>query len=872
MSIVNGKVAFTNGSGQTTVSEYTISNFASFGIPPKTNGVAGQPISMTLSTYQTAGLAAKLNGALIIDATDATSAQINAFIASHTNAAGGSLVGASVTASQLVSLGGLLGNAVAVDASGATAAQIDYMIGAAADGVIADAAITNASLTAAQFGGFVDDEVVGKFAAKAVTIDASGILAGDDVQGLIDDTVAFAAQVLNVNHVAIDASNVGSEAFGAFVALAPLGITSVDATAFDATDWTLLIAGRSAIAQGAISGTNPDLSVTNFLTIPNKFAEAGVTGINFTNANSDQIADVIASKLKLAQGSVFNAVLTPAEFSALTIKIADGNATVDAAEATSAEVTSILQNLQAFSSSLDNLSLTADQFDGVDVTQLNDAVSNGTLHITATSAATIDTSAMTKAVQVIGSTEADVITVSAFTESNLRIEELQGSTVQGGKGSDSITGSDGADSLNGGNAADTIDGGAGNDTITGGKSIAEQYFTGGEGDDTFVMNGGNNVITDLGGAAPGNESDVLINAAVVSDTVTTVANNIVKWVATDASSNNGALTLNAKSGDSTIDAALLAGLVGVTINGGSGNDSLTGTVNSDSITGGAGNDHIFGDKGTNTLTGGTGTDMFHVDGKDTITDLSGTDDVIVAVKASVNATVTGDWVAGEETVNNGTAVVTVGNGFDVDVHSANPTVEGAGGWDISAEGNTLASVIVGSNFADTLTGGSSADTIDGGEGDDIITGGVGADNLTGGAGDDTFVYAATGDTVIATAIQSSGNVVFAQGAEIINDFGDENINPLAGIDTIQIGDASYTKADWDSFGTLSISANGQFNATAGDAPVYWMQGTYEGGVFTAGTADADVDFLFVTGTEVSGKITLAGVSNMLVMDNTFLPT
>lgn len=72
-------------------------------------------------------------------------------------------------------------------------------------------------------------------------------------------------------------------------------------------------------------------------------------------------------------------------------------------------------------------------------------------------------------------------------------------------------------------------------------------------------------------------------------------------------------TINAGDGDDIIDLTSptfdMAG-VGVTINGGAGNDTLWAAEGDDNLNGGAGDDVLFGGNGNDTLTGGAGVDIF----------------------------------------------------------------------------------------------------------------------------------------------------------------------------------------------------------------------------------------------------------------------
>jgi Ca2+-binding RTX toxin-like protein len=146
----------------------------------------------------------------------------------------------------------------------------------------------------------------------------------------------------------------------------------------------------------------------------------------------------------------------------------------------------------------------------------------------------------------------------------------------------------------------------------------------------------------------------------------------------------------------------------VRVQGGDGNDVITGNTaanilwggnNDDTLNGGAGNDSMLGDAGNDILIAGAGTDI--------ITGGAGTDTVSYAnytVGVTVNLSLT--------------TAQTVAAG-DIDTITTVENVTGGSG-------------------NDTLTGTTAVNVILGGGGNDIIDSGNGADQLTGGAGADQF--------------------------------------------------------------------------------------------------------------------------------------
>jgi Ca2+-binding RTX toxin-like protein len=74
---------------------------------------------------------------------------------------------------------------------------------------------------------------------------------------------------------------------------------------------------------------------------------------------------------------------------------------------------------------------------------------------------------------------------------------------------------------------------------------------------------------------------------------------------------NDRLTVNGFGGDDTINASkLLAGVIGVTLDGGIGNDTLVGSLGVDVLVSGDGNDTVAGDDGNDIAFLGAGNDLF----------------------------------------------------------------------------------------------------------------------------------------------------------------------------------------------------------------------------------------------------------------------
>jgi hypothetical protein len=186
-------------------------------------------------------------------------------------------------------------------------------------------------------------------------------------------------------------------------------------------------------------------------------------------------------------------------------------------------------------------------------------------------------------------------------------------TLNGGTGSDTILGGDGADLIQGGEENDSLVGGAGPDRIVGDRG--NDTVRGGTGDDTLVWNNGDGSDT-----MDGEEGvdHVEVNGAVAAGDVFTIAPNGGR--ATFQRTNLGPFTLDIGSteildargsgGDDTFTSApgVSVVLAIVVVDGGEGNDTLTGGDEANVLFGSSGNDTITGGAGNDTLYGGEGDD------------------------------------------------------------------------------------------------------------------------------------------------------------------------------------------------------------------------------------------------------------------------
>jgi len=183
-----------------------------------------------------------------------------------------------------------------------------------------------------------------------------------------------------------------------------------------------------------------------------------------------------------------------------------------------------------------------------------------------------------------------------------------------------------------------------------------------------------------------------------------------------------------------------------TINGGTGNDSLTGLAESDSITGNAGNDTLLGLGGNDSIFGGDGNDsLFGGIGNDLLEGGAGNDNI--------------DGGDGIDTLSYLTSNVAI---F---VSLTSGTAEGG-----HAVGDFFTNVenLSGSAFGDTLIGDTGGNVLWGLAGDDSLDGRLGADTLHGGAGNDLYEVDDANDIVI-EALNAGNDTVNAWVSHTLSD-------------------------------------------------------------------------------------------------------
>jgi Ca2+-binding RTX toxin-like protein len=211
------------------------------------------------------------------------------------------------------------------------------------------------------------------------------------------------------------------------------------------------------------------------------------------------------------------------------------------------------------------------------------------------------------------------------------------------------------------------------------------------------------------------------------------------------------LEVDGLGGDDSISAVgLAAQTIGLTLDGGDGNDNLAGGQGVETLIGGSGNDRIDGNKGNDRAALGAGDDTFvwdPGDGSDTLDGQDGNDTMLfngAAVPEHVDPAGSGtgdnqpDQVIVEGTPGNDQITVSGRNGAaSVSGLPATVTVTGA-----EAANDTLTIDALDGNDrvnASRLAASAGKLAIDGGNGNDVLIGGAGDDVLAGSAGNDLLI-------------------------------------------------------------------------------------------------------------------------------------
>lgn len=267
-------------------------------------------------------------------------------------------------------------------------------------------------------------------------------------------------------------------------------------------------------------------------------------------------------------------------------------------------------------------------------------------------------------------------------------------------------------------------GGAGNDQLQGGAG--DDTLVGGAGNDTYLFAGSQNLGVDTIDDTEGSNgldfsalSGTGINLDLTSTTTLPVQNENNLFL--------GPLTGTAIAFvDGTAGADHITGNdLGVTIDGGAGNDILFGGSASDVLIGGLGDDDLAGGAGDDFYQYGGDGDL----GTDTIFEAAGEGSDTLDFSRIENA-----GVALDLQLQNVQEAIPGGRLQFEALDAA--FIENVIGTDSDDDvvGNALNNVLLGGDGDDTLAGGDGNDKLIGGDGDDALIGGAGDDHLQDGDG------------------------------------------------------------------------------------------------------------------------------------------
>jgi len=199
-----------------------------------------------------------------------------------------------------------------------------------------------------------------------------------------------------------------------------------------------------------------------------------------------------------------------------------------------------------------------------------------------------------------GSPQVSVVVVTTANLDDAVMLDLEGgerSTITTGAGDDIVQGLAGRDDISTGPNDDIVDGAEGSDVVDGGDG--DDMVDGGDGDDWLSGQGGNDEIAGEDGA------DTIYGGAGIDAVDYTGARSGVK-VDLDGNADDGAVGEHDSVKPDIED-----------IRGGSGNDTLTGNDQANTIVGGTGNDTINArDKSADTIFCGRGADTVTADPRD----------------------------------------------------------------------------------------------------------------------------------------------------------------------------------------------------------------------------------------------------------------
>lgn len=213
-------------------------------------------------------------------------------------------------------------------------------------------------------------------------------------------------------------------------------------------------------------------------------------------------------------------------------------------------------------------------------------------------------------VRVVGGAGDDTITVD---EENGVFSDTESLAFEGGAGNDTLLGGSGAETFTPGPGDDIVYAFAGADRIVWNAADGNDFIDGGDGADTVETNGNGDA----------EAFTAIANGARVRFDRVSPAASFLDIGGVES------LVVNMKGGNDSFSAiGNLAALIALTVDGGSGDDTLLGSNGADVLTGAGGNDILDGNQGADSLVGGSGNDTIQWDpgdGSDVVEGQDGAD-------------------------------------------------------------------------------------------------------------------------------------------------------------------------------------------------------------------------------------------------------
>ena len=213
------------------------------------------------------------------------------------------------------------------------------------------------------------------------------------------------------------------------------------------------------------------------------------------------------------------------------------------------------------------------------------------------------------------------------------------------------------------------------------------------------------------------------------------------------------VVVSAAGGTDSVDATPVTSIA-LTVDGGAGNDYLTGGDANDTVSGGAGTDFVLGDRGNDTVDGGDGDDFASGgEGDDRL--LGGAGDDGFSGEPGNDDYSGGTGVDSAEVSTSGPTPRPNGNvtlddqandtlsGIAGEADNVRADIEGVEGEGFLVEGGN--DTFIGNAGANTLLGVDGNDTLDGGAGNDVLSGGDGDDTIRARDGFADFVNCGPGN-------------------------------------------------------------------------------------------------------------------------------